>query len=193
MVWKEILIPDDNTIILGNPPFVGARIMSNEQKVEIKELFKGVKNAGNLDYVNGWYIKSAKFIENTKVKVGLVYTSSISQGDQVGILWDYLLNEHKIYIYFVYRSFIWTNEAKGNAAVHCVIIGFSKVKQKNNYIFQNDTVINVANINPYLLDAPNIVGKSRNTPSTSSMHMAWIRTVAGRLKSDYRYSKDIVI
>lgn len=162
--WHDVLVPDNNTIILGNPPFVGARIMSNEQKSELIEIFSGVRNAGNLDYVTGWYLKSAEYMNNTKARTGLVSTSSICQGDQAGILWDLLMNEHNIYINFAYRSFIWSNEARGKAAVHCVIVGFSKIKRKDNYIFEEDTVIEVENINPYLVDGPNIVVKSRNTP-----------------------------
>lgn len=164
MDWKDVLEPDDYTIILGNPPFVGARIMSSQQKSELLEIFKGVKNAGNLDYVSGWYLKSAEFIEGTKAKVGLVSTSSICQGDQAGILWNVLMNRYNIFINFAYRSFIWSNEARGKAAVHCIIVGFSQVKKKYNYIFEGDTVVKAKNINPYLVDAPNIVIKSRRTP-----------------------------
>lgn len=164
MDWKDVLEPDDYTIILGNPPFVGARIMSSQQKSELLEIFKGVKNAGNLDYVSGWYLKSAEFIEGTKAKVGLVSTSSICQGDQAGILWNVLMNRYNIFINFAYRSFIWSNEARGKAAVHCIIVGFSQVKKKYNYIFEGDTVVKAKNINPYLVDAPNIVVANRRKP-----------------------------
>jgi type II restriction/modification system DNA methylase subunit YeeA len=109
--------------ILGNPPFVGKNLMTEEQKKDLDIVFNGVKGYGVLDYVTAWYLKAAKIIQGTKTKVAFVSTNSISQGEQVSILWNELL-KHKISISFAHRTFKWSNEARGNAAVFVVIIGF---------------------------------------------------------------------
>ncbi len=121
-----------------------------------------VRNYGVLDYVAAWYIKAAKFIENTRIKVAFVSTNSITQGEQVGILGGYLLAQG-VKIYFAHRTFKWNNEARGNAAVHCVIIGFASfdIPTKRLFDYENPTAepheIKAQNINPYLIDRPNIL------------------------------------
>jgi hypothetical protein len=111
--------------IIGNPPFVGSRIMNKKQKESLNKVFENTKNTGDLDYVTGWYIKAAKYIQGTKIKAAFVSTNSIVQGLQTRLLWDLMLNKYGIKIHFGHRTFKWSNEAKGNAAVYCVIIGFA--------------------------------------------------------------------
>jgi len=122
--WERIISKNQLSYILGNPPFVGSRIMNKQQKQDLIQVFDNAKAVSELDYVTAWYIKSAKYIQNTNIKVAFVSTNSITQGLQTSILWGILLNKYKIKIFFAHRTFKWKNEAKGNAAVYCVIIGF---------------------------------------------------------------------
>ncbi len=123
--WQEVVPKTELSYILGNPPFYGKQYQTKEQKEDMKLVFAGVKGAGVLDYVTAWYIRAAQYIQNTKIKVAFVSTNSISQGEQVGILWNELFNKYDIKIHFAHRTFNWKNKAKGKAAVHVVIIGFS--------------------------------------------------------------------
>ncbi|MBE0640329.1 MAG: class I SAM-dependent DNA methyltransferase [Bacteroidales bacterium] len=122
-----------------------------------------------MDYVTGWYIKAAKYINGTKIKVGFVSTNSIVQGEQTSILWGQLLNKYGIKIHFAHRTFKWTNEARGKAAVYCVIVGFTNYDTANKIIFEYEDIkgeaheIKAKNINPYLVDAKDIfIGKRRS-------------------------------
>jgi methylase of polypeptide subunit release factors len=117
--------------ILGNPPFVGKKEQNHEQKLDMQRVFSGVKGFGVLDYVTAWYVKAAQLIANTPTKVAFVSTNSITQGEQVGVLWNLLFNHYNIKIHFAHRTFRWSNEAKGNAAVHVVIIGFANYDINN--------------------------------------------------------------
>jgi hypothetical protein len=165
--------------IFGNPPFVGSKKMSEIQRKEIKQLFNGVDGAGVLDYVSGWYLLAAKYIneynqfnenQSDLTNVAFVSTNSISQGEQVGILWNELLNRYKIKIHFAYQTFKWSNEARGIAAVYCVIIGFSNYTNSPKLLFQYENVkadaheIKVTNINPYLVEGKDIIIRKRNNP-----------------------------
>jgi len=156
--------------ILGNPPFYGKQLQTKEQKEDMKLIFHGVKGAGVLDYVTAWYIKAAKYIQGTKIKVAFVSTNSITQGEQVGILWNELFNNYNIKIHFAHRTFKWNNEAKGNAAVHVVIIGFANFDVNNKYIFEYEDIkgepqlIKVKNINPYLVESGDFVILKRRKP-----------------------------
>lgn len=156
--------------ILGNPPFIGSKMMKQSQRAEIENEFGNIQGNGVLDYVSGWYIKAAKYIQNTKIKVAFVSTNSISQGEQVGILWKLLLNQYKIKIHFAHRTFSWKNEAKGNAAVHCVIIGFANYDTSEKSIFEYENIkgepheIKAKNINPYLVDAKDLLISSISNP-----------------------------
>lgn len=157
--------------ILGNPPFVGSKFLNENQRNEIQELFTGVRNAGVLDYVSGWYLKAAKYIQTSQnTKVAFVSTSSISQGEQVGILWGELFNKYKIKIHFAHRTFKWKNEAKGVAGVHVVIIGFSIFDINEKKIFEYNDIngdpdeVRVPNINPYLVEGKDNFLQSRSMP-----------------------------
>ena len=128
--WEEVVPKDKLSYIIGNPPFLGARLMSSSQKEDMLHVFGKLKGVGNLDYVSAWYRKSAELIQDTTVEVALVSTNSITQGEQVAILWKNLMLDFGIIINFAYLPFVWNSEAKDKAKVHCVIIGFSK----NNWI-----------------------------------------------------------
>ena len=155
--WKELLKDTHIDYIIGNPPFLGSKLQSKEQKEDMTIVFNGVKNAGDLDFVAAWYIKAAQLIQGTNGKVALVSTNSITQGEQVGILWQELFNRYHVKIHFAHRTFKWNNEAKRNAAVFCVIIGFASYDTKIKRIFEYETPISeaheiiVQNINPYLV------------------------------------------
>ncbi|MCD4772005.1 MAG: hypothetical protein K8R41_01330, partial [Bacteroidales bacterium] len=163
--------------IMGNPPFYGTAYQNKEQKEDMSIIFDGVKGAGNLDYVAAWYIKTAKYIQNTQTKVAFVSTNSISQGEQVSILWNELLNTYKIKINFAHQTFNWRNEAKGNAAVHVVIIGFANFDSKNKSIFQYENIkaepheIKVKNISPYLVNSSDFLILRRSKPIQSIPEM----------------------
>ena len=163
--------------ILGNPPFVGKSLQSNEQKADMQKIFAAVNGAGVLDYVTAWYVKASQLIQNTQTKVAFVSTNSISQGEQVGILWNLLFNQYHIKIHFAHRTFSWRNEAKGNAAVHVVIIGFASYDISDKRIFEYEEIkgephgIKVKNINPYLLEGRDDFVVKRRNPICSVSEM----------------------
>lgn len=162
--WNEVIPAEGLSYILGNPPFVGARIMNPEQKDDVLHVFGDTKNAGNLDYVCCWYKKAVEVMQrNRNIATAFVSTNSISQGDQVAILWKPFF-EQGIHINFAYRTFRWNNEARGKAAVHCIIVGFGLQQNGVKRIFDGDSTYDVANINGYLLDAPDICIESRSKP-----------------------------
>ncbi|MDX9695531.1 MAG: hypothetical protein RBT49_07045 [Bacteroidales bacterium] len=165
---ERIQINNTFSYILGNPPFIGSKIMTQFQRDEVAKEFGNIAGSGVLDYVTAWYVKAAKLIQNTKTKVAFVSTNSISQGEQVGILWNVLLNLYGIKIHFAHRTFKWSNEAKGNAAVYCVIIGFANFDTINKIIFEYEDIkgeaheLKAKNINPYLVDAKDILISKRS-------------------------------
>lgn len=161
--WNDVIPADKLNYIMGNPPFVGARMMGKEQKDDISLVFSGWKNAGNLDYVCCWYKKCTDFMLNTKIRSALVSTNSISQGESVANLWKPLFDAG-IHIDFAYRTFRWDSEAKIKAHVHCVIIGFSIVGAKEKILYTDGIPQIVKNINGYLVDAPDIFVEPRNKP-----------------------------
>ena len=142
---------------MGNPPFVGARMMAqgSEQKKEIESLFGDIKDVQDLDYVCGWYRKAAELIKGTNTRVGFVSTNSISQGSQVPILWGVLFGDFGVSIDYAWRTFKWDSEASEKAAVHCVIVGFSSSGVPHKRIYDGDTVQECENISPYLLPGDN--------------------------------------
>lgn len=165
--WESVVPKSELNYILGNPPFVGARWMSTEQKNELTIIFDSLKNRGNLDYVTCWYKKAAVYIQNTTIECAFVSTNSICQGGQVDILWRELFNNYNVTINFAHQTFKWSNEARGKAAVFCVIVGFSLINKpkKNLYIYNKVTStpqeINAKQINGYLLDASQVFIESR--------------------------------
>lgn len=171
--WESIVPKNELSYILGNPPFVGARLMNIQQKSELINTFNNMKGVKNLDYVAAWYNMSAQMIAGTSIKAAFVSTNSITQGEQVHILWKSLFEKYKIHFDFAYRTFIWRNEAKGKAVVHCVIIGFSADNiNRKKIIYENDgTEVIAKNINPYIVDASNIFISTRKKPICNVQEM----------------------
>lgn len=159
--WGTLVHPD---YIIGNPPFVGKSFQTEEQKNDMKLVFDGVKNYGNLDYVASWYKKCADLMEGTRCKAALVSTNSVCQGIAVPPLWNHLLTRG-IKINFAYPSFKWKSESNDGAAVHCVIVGFSYTDAEEKLLFnEGKAPVRVSNINPYLLDAPSVIIDDRHDP-----------------------------
>jgi len=161
--WREIVKPEALSYILGNPPFGGKQYQSTEQKTDMMAVFADVSGAGVLDFVAAWYRKAADYMAgNPAIKAAFVSTNSITQGEQVGVLWPDLL-KRGIRIHFAHRTFQWSSEARGKAAVHCVIIGFALHEAEEKRIFDYETPqaelheVTAKNINPYLVDAPDIL------------------------------------
>ncbi len=164
MDWESVVAKSKLNYIMGNPPFIGARVMSAGQKAELHAIFDGWKNAGNLDYVACWYKKAADMMQGTGIRSALVSTNSITQGEAVAILWKPLM-EAGVHIDFAHRTFRWDSEAKIKAHVHCVIAGFSSAPNPAcKYIHEGHVRHRVSNINAYLIDAENIFVESRSTP-----------------------------
>lgn len=167
--WASIVPCDRIAFVLSNPPFIGKQFQSQEQKADLERVVGNIKGSGVLDYVSAWYIKAADYIRGTRAKVAFVSTNSISQGEQVGVLWGEMLR-NGIHIHFAHRTFQWSNEAKGVAAVHCVIIGFANFDVERKTIFEYEDpkgsahAVLAKNINPYLVDAADIVLESRRSP-----------------------------
>jgi hypothetical protein len=182
--------------IFGNPPFVGKSLQNAEQKKDMEMIFAGVKGAGVMDYVAAWYIKAAQYLKETshiikhesdyiKFEIeenftlcAFVSTNSISQGEQVAVLWNELFNKYHIKIFFAHRTFKWGNEAKGNAAVHVVIIGFANFNYNPKSIYEYENIkgepheVKVKNINPYLVEGKDSILPSRTTTLCSVPQMS---------------------
>lgn len=157
--------------ILGNPPFIGKHLQNDIQKADMDKIFANTKNAGVLDYVTAWYIKAAQYmVTHPTTKTAFVSTNSVAQGEQVGILWNELFTKYNTKIHFAHNTFNWSNEARGNAAVHVVIIGFAVFDVEDKSIFVYDDIkrepheIKVRNINPYLIEGDDIVILARTNP-----------------------------
>lgn len=165
--WNEVLPAEQCSFIISNPPFFGYSLQTKEQKEDMALVFGHLKGAGVLDYVCCWYAKAADYLDiNPKIECAFVSTNSITQGEQPALLWTDLLS-HGITINFAHRTFKWSNEGKGNAAVHCVIIGFAKFDRKEKLIFTYEdikgepTPIKASQINAYLVDGENILLQRR--------------------------------
>lgn len=174
MDWEDVVPKDKLNYIMGNPPFIGASMMTKEQKDEAVAIYGKIKLSNSIDYVGAWYYKAAQLMQETKIRAALVSTNSITQGEQVAPLWNNLFNKYHIHFDFAYRTFIWDSEASSKAHVHCVIIGFSVAKNnKKKYIYQDSQIIPAENINAYLLDAPNVLVASRSKAICSVSQMVY--------------------
>jgi len=170
MDWESVVKPAELSYILGNPPFVGAKYMNDAQRDDVFSVMGDIKGYGLLDYVSCWYVKAAKFMkQNRNIETAFVSTNSISQGEQVGVLWAELYQQN-CRINFAHRTFQWNSDARGKAAVHCVIIGFAYKQRSEKFIFDYETPVSephalkANNINPYLVDGPDLVLARRNKP-----------------------------
>ncbi len=168
--WQSVLPAAQCSYVMGNPPFIGKTYQNAAQRADVAAIFHDTKNAGLLDYVACWYRKAADYMQdNLAIQAAFVSTNSITQGEQVGVLWSDLL-KHGVHIHFAHRTFQWMSEAKGKAAVHCVIIGFGLQEAAHKTIFEYADIqgephaIPVSNINPYLVDAPDVLPKNRSSP-----------------------------
>ena len=185
MDWNSVVPKEKLNYIMGNPPFVGARLMGAEQKADIEEIFAGWKNRGNLDYVSCWYKKTADFIKGTEIRAALVSTNSITQGDSVAILWKPLFAEG-VHIDFAHRTFRWDSESNSKAHVHCVIVGFSTARQTEaKRLYSGEQVSVAQNINGYLLDAPTVWIEARKKPICDVPEI-----VFGNMPNDSGYLSD---
>jgi len=168
--WESVVPKGELNYILGNPPFVGYKLQNELQKKDLENVYKGYESTGVLDYVAAWYFLAAKFIFNTNIKCAFVSTNSITQGEQVSILWNLLISYYNIKINFAHKTFKWGNEAKGNAAVHVVIIGFANFDASPKLLYEYEDVkgdpheIKVNKINPYLVDSDFIIITKRSNP-----------------------------
>ena len=164
--WNEV-VPAERCS-LGNPPFVGAKLMSDDQRADIRFALGGVKKFGLLDFVAAWYLKAAGYAK-PETPCAFVSTNSITQSEQTGVLWPVML-DMRIHIHFAHRTFQWCNEAKGVAAVHCIIVGFSQSEPSKRVIYDyldirgEPQVLVASNINLYLVDAADVVLQNRTKP-----------------------------
>lgn len=165
--WEEVLPPKQCSFIFGNPPFVGAKYQSDEQRNDAALVLADIGKYGLLDYVACWHVLAARYMQqHPSIRCALVSTNSICQGEQVGVLWTYLTSKNiGMYLHFAHRTFQWSNEGRGVAAVHCIIIGFGPTPAEKPFVYDysenlkalNGTQIFVKNLNPYLVDGPNVV------------------------------------
>jgi hypothetical protein len=178
--WHSIIPKEKLNFILGNPPFIGKTYQNAYQKADMKLIFGNNQQSGSLDYVTAWYIKASQFIQGTHIRCAFVSTNSITQGEQVGIIWQELFNQYRVKIHFAHRTFRWTNEAKGKAAVHCVIIGFGlediEIKRIFDYADVNNgepTEKRAKNINPYLVEGSDLIIRKRSKPISDAPTMLY--------------------
>lgn len=165
--WNKICphTQDEEVYVMGNPPYLGARLQDDNQKEEVEWVFNNEKGCDNLDYIACWFLLGSRYIKGTRAKFAFVSTNSICQGLQVSLLWPHIFQNNQE-IYFAHHSFKWTNNAKYNAGVTCVIVGVREVAKENKYLFDGDKARMVSNINPYLTEGANtIVYPSNETPS----------------------------
>ena len=172
--WNGVVKAEDCNYVFGNPPFIGKQFQTEQQKEDLELIASEVKNYKLLDYVAGWYIKAIEYISNTSISVAFVSTNSITQGEQVAVLWSWLLHKGA-HINFAHRTFKWSNEGRGVAGVHCVIVGFSLINEVKKSLFhydkgdENTPILSIVNqINPYLINAPTLIIENRRSQITSS-------------------------
>nr|WP_308457297.1 type IIL restriction-modification enzyme MmeI [Nitrosomonas ureae] len=168
--WNSVIPATQCHYVMGNPPFIGKTYLNDTQRIDVAAIFHDTKNAGLLDYVACWYRKATDYITaHPAIRAAFVSTNSITQGEQVGVLWPDLLRRG-VHIHYAHRTFQWMSEAKGKAAVHCVIIGFGLQEATHKTIFEYADIqgeshaITAKNINPYLVDASDVVLDNRTNP-----------------------------
>lgn len=173
--WRTVIAPEKCSYILGNPPFVGKHYQSPTQRADLVQVFRDCRNTGDIDYVTAWFYRAAEYIQGTHIKVGFVSTNSITQGEQVPIIWGILFERFKIKIHFAHRTFRWESEARGKAHVHVVIIGFGAfdVANKRIYDYEDGLVsfTSASNISPYLTPGSDVVIPKRQKPLSNVPEM----------------------
>ena len=177
--WENVVPKIELSYIIGNPPFIGSKLLDKIQREDMANIFSGVKNGKILDYVSAWYFKAAQYIQDTNIKTAFVSTNSVTQGEQVSVLWGEMINKLGIKIHFAHTTFKWSNEAKGKAAVYCVIIGYANFDTKNKKLFTYSDIkgepseISVKNINPYLANAEDLIIERKSQPICNVPKMAF--------------------
>lgn len=163
--WNEVcpITDKDEVYVIGNPPYLGARLQDAEQKKDMRIVFSGKNGYNNMDYISCWFYKAKDFIKGFNAKGAFVTTNSICQGEQVALMWPSILSDD-IEIDFAYQSFKWTNNAKGNAGVTVIIVGLRNISHEPKYLFTDNFRKLAKNINPYLTDATNVVVTGKNKP-----------------------------
>jgi hypothetical protein len=171
--WHDVLPAQRCSHVLGNPPFIGAKFMDDAQREDSRLVFEGIDNSGLLDFVAAWYVKATRYVKSeTNCRCAFVSTNSITQGEQVGVLWGWMLSQG-IRIQFAHRTFNWSNEARGKAAVHCVILGFGLQDLSHKTIYEYEDIkgtplaVPAKNINPYLIDGPDVIASASMRPICS--------------------------
>jgi len=168
--WGDVISPKDCSYIIGNPPFIGKHLLATAHSNDIKHVCGHIKGSGVLDLVTAWYIKAADYIMDTAIKCAFVSTNSITQGEQVGVLWNYLFRKYKIKIIFAHRTFAWESEARGKAHVHVVIIGFANTAKGPRLLWDYHNInadpvsTNVSNISPYLTEGRDFALNASRSP-----------------------------
>jgi hypothetical protein len=168
--WNDVLPAQRCSYVLGNPPFLGKTYQSKEQKADLAVVMQGIHGAGDLDFVCGWYVLAAQYLQGKAgTQAAFVSTNSITQGEQVAVLWGEM-QRLGMHINFAHRTFQWSNEASGNAAVHCVIVGFGHDSHAVKTIYEYEDIkgqphaVIAKRINAYLVDAPDVLLNKRRTP-----------------------------
>ena len=189
--WENVVAKRDLNYIIGNPPFVGAMKMTDNQHDDIRQIFPECEQPGEIDYVAGWYVKTAHYIQDSRIECALVSTNSICQGQQVALIWKPLFEKYNLEFNYAYRTFRWDSEANIKAQVHCVIIGFSchhNHKQKIIYR-QNEPCIYAKNINGYLTNLDNffITDRTNQVSGMPLMHMGVMARGKDLIMSEIEY------
>ncbi len=178
--WNEVLPAERCSYVLGNPPFLGKKEQSEKQKADFAQVMANLNGFGVLDFVSAWYVKAASYMKSVSTELvdgsaprcAFVSTNSITQGEQVGVLWGWLLAQG-VHIHFAHRTFSWSNEARGKAAVHCVIVGFGREDRPGKVIYEYEDIkgephaVSANHINPYLVDYPDVLLLRRSKPICS--------------------------
>ena len=194
--WEDVLPASKCSYVLGNPPFVGSKLLSMQQRADADLAFGRIASAGLLDFVAAWYVKATRFMREADAKRTLprcafVSTSSVTQGEQVVLLWGWLLAQG-VKIHFAHRTFQWSNEAKGVAAVHCIIVGFGLDDRKGKTIYEYEDIrgkphaMPATHINPYLVNAADMlaVGQAKPICTVSAIVNGSIPADGGHLVLD---------
>lgn len=172
--WDEVCPKEQNDeiFILGNPPYIGRRNQDKIQKEEIIEVLGDIRNHRSLDYISIWFYKARVFISSIDGSFAFVSTNSITQGEQVSLLWPSILKDN-LEIGFAYKSFKWINNAKSNAGITVIIIGIRAVNNNNKYLFEDGRQHLVNHINAYLVAAPDIYIDNRSSPISNLPEMKY--------------------
>ena len=197
--WEKILPhkKDDEVYLFGNPPYLGAKKQNKIQRKEIEDIFSNIKGCKILDYISGWFMKAARFISDMKIaQYSFVSTNSLVQGEQVSILWP-IINKYNVVINAAYKDFIWSNNAKNNAAVYVVIIQLStkESEKKNKPLYYGESKKYVQNISNYLTPGKNVIVYKSRKPISDLPEIAFgsmPNDGGGLIFSKNEYEKAIV-